>query len=843
MKLKLPRLFILLLATLTLSVSYGQQLGDFCGTPSPTADQYKAMVMQIKQSQGARKAGVGPMVYLPVVYTFVRPSSMKGKPLSAEQTNGMNHSFYLLNKYLRPGNIQFFIHQLLVLDNDADYNAAYGFGDQTLENTRNNLVKRLSRKAINIIIVPRLAQGGSGFAFAPLTYLTDGKGGDQTSNYIFLLEQQLFVNDGLLPHEMGHYFGLLHTFETGYRGKELVNGSNCSVAGDLICDTPADINPYDANATNLVGCAYVGTYTDSLGQRYRPDPRNIMSYWPNQPNKEPCDELLFTPLQYDRMYNFGLDWRRKSSGIGDLYYDLSGEEASIATPRLSVQKAISGVLLTAEAIDGTLGIIIERATSAAGPWEVVQGGYTTTFQDVPLTAGTYFYRARNINSLRYGPVSTFTTTNNLQKQKLSFTQARVAKLSDGPVSLTASSSSGLPVRFEFLGSYNPFGFEVAQATIKNGNQLHAAEPGFNFYRAIQDGNDTYAPVSAIGGITVAPESQTITFASLPDRTLGDPPVLLSATATSGLPVSFAVSGPARLVGNQLTLTGAGVVSVTAVQGGNVYVARPTHYAAEPVVRTFQVLAGKASQQLTFSLDSISIDRTSLQLNLVDRITVSSGLPISMSVVSGPATLSGQQLTFSDYGAVTLQFSQVGNSQYNPATLTRTVCVNPRKPTISTDPGSEFTLVSGSPFRNQWLLNGNTLAGETSPTLAVKQGGNYVVRASNPVAACRSVVQSDARTFVILSVENDPVSGLSLSLSPNPASGQVRVRLSVPVSTRLKPTFDLVNATGQTLRRSVALPAVSDGYETTLDVSQLPAGLYVVRVKVDERTLTGRLVVR
>ncbi len=42
-----------------------------------------------------------------------------------------------------------------------------------------------------------------------------------------------------IAHEMGHYFGLLHTHETA-NGTELVNGTNCGTAGDLLCDTPAD---------------------------------------------------------------------------------------------------------------------------------------------------------------------------------------------------------------------------------------------------------------------------------------------------------------------------------------------------------------------------------------------------------------------------------------------------------------------------------------------------------------------------------------------------------------------------------------------------------------------------
>lgn len=79
----------------------------------------------------------------------------------------------------------------------------------------------------------------------------------------------------VLAHELGHHFGLLHTHETAV-GRELVSGANCSVAGDLVCDTPAD--PNLGLASNSSGCSYIGTTTDPAGQPYNPDPSNLMSY-------------------------------------------------------------------------------------------------------------------------------------------------------------------------------------------------------------------------------------------------------------------------------------------------------------------------------------------------------------------------------------------------------------------------------------------------------------------------------------------------------------------------------------------------------------------------------------
>lgn len=92
-----------------------------------------------------------------------------------------------------------------------------------------------------------------------------------------------------LPHEMGHFFGLYHTFEEGF-GVEFVNGDNCETAGDFVCDTPAD-NEGPVNEE----CQYTAYIEDVNGDPYIPLINNYMSYYP-----EEC-ACLFTPGQYNRM--------------------------------------------------------------------------------------------------------------------------------------------------------------------------------------------------------------------------------------------------------------------------------------------------------------------------------------------------------------------------------------------------------------------------------------------------------------------------------------------------------------------------------------------------------------
>ncbi|MCY7408754.1 MAG: zinc-dependent metalloprotease, partial [Chitinophagales bacterium] len=75
-----------------------------------------------------------------------------------------------------------------------------------------------------------------------------------------------------LAHELGHYFSLPHPFDKVNNISEFVDGSNCTVGGDLFCDTPADFLNYRWE------CPYNGDSTDQHGDQYDPDETLFMSY-------------------------------------------------------------------------------------------------------------------------------------------------------------------------------------------------------------------------------------------------------------------------------------------------------------------------------------------------------------------------------------------------------------------------------------------------------------------------------------------------------------------------------------------------------------------------------------
>lgn len=101
----------------------------------------------------------------------------------------------------------------------------------------------------------------------------------RNNNRLFVAKD--YVTGGsTLVHEMGHFFGLLHTHDT-LHGIELADGSNADWAGDRIQDTPADpcLGGRDAYIAN---CKWTGNLRDPMGNYYQPDVTNFMSYCPEK---------------------------------------------------------------------------------------------------------------------------------------------------------------------------------------------------------------------------------------------------------------------------------------------------------------------------------------------------------------------------------------------------------------------------------------------------------------------------------------------------------------------------------------------------------------------------------
>ncbi|NNE29516.1 MAG: HYR domain-containing protein [Saprospiraceae bacterium] len=229
---------------------------------------------------------------------------------------------------------------------------------------------------------------------------------------------------------------------------------------------------------------------------------------------------------------------------------------------------------------------------------------------------------------------------------------------DPPFPITASATSGLPVSFAVLSG---------PATVSGDIVTLTGGLGQVVIEATQAGNAQWNPAPPIVQNfnvieQMGPADQTIVFQAIPDKLNTDPPFPITATASSGLPVSFEVlSGPATVSGDIVTLTGGlGQVVVEATQAGD-----SQWNPAPPVVQNFNVSEPIPADQ-TISFQAIP-DKFNTDPPFPLAASATSGLPVSFEVLSGPATVSGSTVTLTGgLGLVVVEATQAGNAQWNPA---------------------------------------------------------------------------------------------------------------------------------------------------------------------------------
>jgi uncharacterized repeat protein (TIGR01451 family) len=169
------------------------------------------------------------------------------------------------------------------------------------------------------------------------------------------------------------------------------------------------------------------------------------------------------------------------------------------------------------------------------------------------------------------------------------------------------------------------------------------------------GDSNYNPSSDSKDYQIAKASQTITFGALADKTFGDADFNVSATATSGLAVSFGATGACTVTGNTVHITGGGSCTLTASQGGD-----SNYNAAADVPQSFNI--AKVNQTITFNPLG---DKTYGDADFSVSATASSGLTVSFNA-TGACTVSGSTVHITGAGSCTITASQAGDSNYNAA---------------------------------------------------------------------------------------------------------------------------------------------------------------------------------
>ena len=211
--------------------------------------------------------------------------------------------------------------------------------------------------------------------------------------------------------------------------------------------------------------------------------------------------------------------------------------------------------------------------------------------------------------------------------------------------------------------------------------------------------------------------QAITFGALSNRTYGDAPFTVSATATSGLPVNFQIlSGPATVSGNTVTITGAGTVIVRASQSGD-----PSFNAAPNVDQSFTV--AKATPVITWNNPAnifVGTPLSSTQLNATASTPGTFSVAGTFSYVPSAGTVLNLGVN-----QLSVNFTPSDTTNYNSAAKTVQLTVVPL-PTVTL---SSATYSVGESNGNVQIIVNRV--GDTSSASSV----NYATNDTAGLAAC------------------------------------------------------------------------------------------------------------
>ena len=259
--------------------------------------------------------------------------------------------------------------------------------------------------------------------------------------------------------------------------------------------------------------------------------------------------------------------------------------ANQATQTITISKA-TPVITWANPADITYGTALS-STQLNASSNSVAGTFTYTPPiGTVLSAGSNQQLSVTFttsDSANYNTPGATTTTINVSAKALTITANNSSRSYGVANPTTPGFTAPALVGSDTIGSVSYTYAATATATAAVGSS-HSITPNSAQFTSGTASN--YNITYTAGALTIAGgASQSITFSPLTTATYGDPAITLSATSTSGLPVTFTlVSGPATLSGSTLTITGPGTITVWATQGGD-----STYAAASYVQKTITVV--------------------------------------------------------------------------------------------------------------------------------------------------------------------------------------------------------------------------------------------------------------
>jgi hypothetical protein len=310
----------------------------------------------------------------------------------------------------------------------------------------------------------------------------------------------------------------------------------------------------------------------------------------------------------------------------------------------------------------TSGSITVTLATSSGAGVFRDTGDTTTITSAQIPDGSssasFKYRDSNAGSpvitVSSGSLTQAQQTETVAKgdQTIAFATLAGKRFDEGPITLSATASSGLTVAFTSA---------TTSVCTVSGTTVTFVTVGTCTINADQAGNGNWNAASQVQqSLTISKGNQTVTFGALANKTFDQGSVTVSASASSALTVTFtsATTSVCTVSGTTVTFVTVGTCTINANQAGD------TNWnAASQVQQSFTI--NKGNQTITFAaLSAKRFDQGPLTLSA----TASSGLTVALtSTTTSVCTVSGTTVTFVTVGTCTINANQAGDTNWNAAT--------------------------------------------------------------------------------------------------------------------------------------------------------------------------------
>ncbi|HWT00633.1 MAG TPA: M36 family metallopeptidase [Pyrinomonadaceae bacterium] len=349
----------------------------------------------------------------------------------------------------------------------------------------------------------------------------------------------------------------------------------------------------------------------------------------------------------------------------------------------------------------------------------------------PTEAGSFPFTINYHDSASHNGSANYTLV--VSKSTATITLANLSHVYDGTAKFATAAT-------------NPPGLDTVTITYsQNGNPVANPTDAGTYAVLAHLDNPNFAAPDKTSTLSISKATQTIDFGPLAGKVFKDPPFTISATATSGLPVTLkVVSGPAYLSGaggTTVNLTGAGTVKIRATQAGN-----NNYKPALAVDQTFTVAKATA----TISVGSLTQAYT--------------GTARRVTVVTSPVTLAGVKIVYRQSGNPVVPINvgsydvevTLTNANYQATPVNTTLVITKAKQGITFPPiaSRQFsptpfnisaTATSGLPVTFQVMAGPATISGNS---VTMTGTGTVRIRASQAGNSNYNAAPAVDRTFKI-----------------------------------------------------------------------------------------------